>query len=493
MHPAATTNDPSGIEHGLSTGGRALLVAQAAKFLARAVSAMTLARLLSPDDYGLFGMASVVYGILSILRDLGVAASIQQPGLTRERFNVLFRFGLLGGIVLGVVCLASGPFATVFYHEPRLPPILAGLALCLPLAAAAAPLQALLYREGRIATAARIDAVSLAISCVVAIASAWAGAGVWALVAMAVAIELVALVMAWHSCPWRPQMHRGAMPWRGLLSFGAHLSGHGLAGYLARGCDQIVVGRFAGAPPLGIYGRGVQATALPMQFAVSPFTGWIIANLARLQGDPDAYRRFFRSALNGLAHLTLPIAAVCVSIPDVYVGLLFGERWIDAVPLVRWLGLGLAVQPWWFAYMWLLISVGETRRLLLLSLATLALFVTATVLVRDEGLIAMAAAVAVASVVAAVITLAFSLSRTPARMGDVAGASWRPWLLHTGLAAALFAAGYFVPQSSTVMSAMVAVFVGATYILVALVCWRGLRMEFQSHFLRRRATAPGSQ
>jgi O-antigen/teichoic acid export membrane protein len=491
MHPAAATNEPAHDAHGLRTGGRALFVAQGVKFAVRALSAMLLARLLTPDDYGIFGMAAAVHGVLNMVRDLGTGAAVHQPGLTRERFDALCRFGALGGLALGVLCAAAGSAAADFYAEPRLPAILAGLALCLPLAGATAPLQSLLYREQRIAAAAKIDAVALAVGCAVGLATAAAGARVWALVAMAVTNELVALALVWRVSPWRPRWRGGAMPWRSLLTFGAQISGHSVAGFLARTCDQIALGRSAGAAALGVYGRGVQATALPMQFSVAPFTGWIIASLVRVQSDPAAYRAVFRSALNGLAHLTLPLAAGCVAAPDVVVGLLFGARWMEAVPVVRWLGLGLAVQPWLFAHIWLSISTGRTRRLLGLSLLMLAIFLTATVAARHHGIAAMAAAVAAASVASSAITLGFALAASPARTADVVAAGWRPWVLHGGLATVLAGVHRWLPanQPWPVMAGGL-VAVGAAYGAVALALWPAARAECRGHFLWQRGGNP---
>jgi O-antigen/teichoic acid export membrane protein len=492
MHPADAPNEIAAAAGRLAGGGRALFLAQGVKFAVRAASAMTLARLLLPEDYGLFGMAGAVYGLLSIVRDLGTGAAVQQAGLTRERFDGLCRFGLLGGLVLGGICAAAGPAAARFFEEPRLPALLVGLAACFPLAGAATPLQSLLYREQRIAVAAKIDAASLAAGCAAAIAAAFAGAGAWALVVMAVATELAALALVWRNSTWLPRRPQGASSWRELLTFGAHLSGHGVAGYFTRNIDQIIVGRAAGAATLGLYGRGVQATTLPMQFAVAPFTGWIIAMLARVQTEADTYRAFFRSALNGLAHLTLPLAAVCIAAPDISVTLLYGAKWSAASPVVRWLGLGLATQPWWFAYMWLLISVGRTRRLFGLSSLAFAIFLTATLVARHSGITGMAVAVAAASVATAITTLAFSLGVTPVRAADVASASWRPCVLHGILTVVLILTGRLLVSRPLPIAAIGLLAAGLAYLAVALAVWPAVRRECLGHFLWPRKPAPVS-
>src|SRR5688500_3363636 len=90
-------------------GARAILSAQIAKLAFRFLSAAILARLLTPDDYGVHGMAMVFYGLLYMARDLGVFATIQQPDLPPQRFNALCQLAFGGGVALALLSVALGP------------------------------------------------------------------------------------------------------------------------------------------------------------------------------------------------------------------------------------------------------------------------------------------------------------------------------------------------------------------------------------------------
>ncbi|WP_158277455.1 oligosaccharide flippase family protein [Opitutus sp. ER46] len=466
-------------------GGRALAVAQGVRFVVRAGGAMGLARLLAPADYGRFGMAAIVYGLLFLVRDLGAGAAVPQPGLTPAQFRAMCRFGVIGGLVIGLVCAATGPIAAWFYAEPRLTLLLAALALAFPFAGAAAPRVALCYREGHAGRAALIDTVALLGSTLLAVAAAFAGAGAWALVLLAVAGEVITCALAVRLCPWHSDTADAApLPWRRLLGFGAQLSVHNVAQYFQRASDQIVVGRVAGADALGVYGRGVQATALPAQFTVAPFTAWIVAELARVAGDGLAYRARFRALLNGVMHLTLPAAAVCVAVPELVVGVLFGERWAGAVPVVRWLGLGLALQPWLFVPTWLLISSGRTRRLALLGLLGLVITAVAVWSQRQGAGEQMAQAMAVAALVVAATTVPLAVAASPAAMGDVVTASARPLILNVGLGLVLAAAQH---AGRPTLGGQLGVAVGAAllYLGLAFTVAKGVRREWLGHFLWR--------
>ena len=488
MHPARAVCDPPPPPASLLAGGRVLLTAQVARLAIRLVTAATLARLLLPDDYGLFAMVLSVHGLLYMVRDFGTGPAVQQGELTAERFAALRRLGLVGGCGLMVVCAALGPGVAWFYDEPRLTVLMVAIGVSFPFAGLAAPLQGRLYREQRIGTAAWAEIAGLGASSAAAIIAAGAGAGVWALVLMAIVNEATTLGLLVAGQRGLPPLvaSAGAAAWSQLAGFAAQLSAHGVASYFARLCDQITVGRFANSAALGIYGRGVQLATLPVQSAVAPLTGWLVASLARLRDRPAEYRAFFRAVLNGLNHLVLPFAAGCIVAPEVVVGVFYGHRWLAAAPVLRWLGVGLVVQTWLAAPVWILLSVGRARRLAGWSVAMLVVFLIACGLARHAGLEAMAAANAGAALLAALGALVVSVRGTPVRAGDFAAASACPLLGSVGLAVVLAALHHILPgdKPGIMLAALAAA--GAIYGAVVWGTWPRLRTEWRGHFLWQR-------
>jgi O-antigen/teichoic acid export membrane protein len=102
-------------------GGSARICAQAANFLLRVGSLMVLARLLSPQDFGLVGMITALTGVLNLFRDFGLsAASVQRATVTEEQTSTLFWINVLVGGILTMVALALAPVVAAFYREPQL-------------------------------------------------------------------------------------------------------------------------------------------------------------------------------------------------------------------------------------------------------------------------------------------------------------------------------------------------------------------------------------
>ncbi len=464
---------------GQNSGARVIVVAQAVRFVARFATAAVLARLLTPAAYGLHAMAAVVYSLLYMVRDFGVFPAMQQPNHSPARFNALCRIGFLGGLALAALCALLGAPAAWFFDEPKLPPVLAAMGLAFIFGGAAVPAYAALYREKRIRAAVTAETTAAVLAAVAGIFAAALGAGVWALVLTSVLNEFFSSLGAWWQCTTRPGLDTRGAPWRELLGFSTHLTGHSVANYLARTIDQVIVGRSAGTVELGLYGRGTQATTLPVQLAVAPFSGWAIAALARQREHAVEFVLLFRRLLNGLQHFSLPPAMVCLAAPEFAVRLLYGEKWLAAAEVARWLGVALLVQPWIFTQGWLLQSIGQARRLMAISAIGLTIVAGSCLAVRQHGIVAIAGAVAAGTVIQALVAIAFSLGRSPVRLRDLIEPALPPLALHGVMAILLallprFAAGapWWLPLP------VIAGYYAAAWLLVPAV-----RRDLRGHFL----------
>ena len=183
-------------------GGVAAVSAQGAKFVVQTATTMVLARLLSPEDFGLQGMVVVVTGFLGLFRDAGLGmATIQRLEVTHEQTSTLFWINVAVGAILTTLCVALAPLVVRFYHEPRLywVAVVSGLAFLFN--GLAAQHSALLQRAMRFVTQAKIDVLSLAVGSAVGVVMALLGCRYWSLVGMAVtgALVVMRLVMVSRS------------------------------------------------------------------------------------------------------------------------------------------------------------------------------------------------------------------------------------------------------------------------------------------------------
>jgi PST family polysaccharide transporter len=251
--------------------GMVTVTAQVVTIAIQLVSTVTLARLLSPADYGLLAMVMVVTSFAGLFRDFGLSsAAIQRGDLTAAQQNGLFWLNLSIGGVLTVVLALAAPLVAWFYGEPRLTAIATVLSRTFLLASAGTQSGASLIREmkfGRHAVATIGGAlVSLAVSIVAALRGEGYWALVWGNIAGTSATALLLLVLA----SFRPTWPRRATGTRSLVSFGASITAFDFVNYFQRNLDNILIGKFWGPDVLGLYSRAYQLLMFPINAIRGP-------------------------------------------------------------------------------------------------------------------------------------------------------------------------------------------------------------------------------
>jgi O-antigen/teichoic acid export membrane protein len=179
-------------------GGFATVSAQGLKFVMQTATMMVLARLLSPEDFGLQGMVVVVTGFLSLFRDAGLGmATVQRSEVTHAQTSTLFWINILIGAILTILCAAAAPLLVAFYHEPRLYWVAVVSGVMFMFNGLSAQHGALLQRSMRFVTQAKIDVLSLAVGSAVGIVMAFLGCRYWSLVGMALVSSMVSTAGVW--------------------------------------------------------------------------------------------------------------------------------------------------------------------------------------------------------------------------------------------------------------------------------------------------------
>lgn len=346
-------------------GGATTVISQGLKFVAGIATTIVLARLLTPQDYGLVGMVAVVTGFVSMFKDMGLStATVQRAEVSSEQVSTLFWVNVAASLLLMLVTMALSPAVAWFYHEPRLTRITIVFALSLIFGGLTAQHEAILRRQMRFTALAAVELSSLAVSIAVAIVLALRGAGYWALVLSQVALGLAYAVGVWSVCGWRPGLPRRYTGVRQMLAFGGNLTGFSIVNYFARNLDNMLIGRFWGSAPLGLYARAYQLLLLPIEQINTPVAAVTVPALSRLVDSPERYRQAYLRILEKIAILTMPAMALMIATSDWVVALLLGPRWMGVSRLFALLGIAGLIQPVTNTVGWLFITQGRTQQML---------------------------------------------------------------------------------------------------------------------------------
>jgi PST family polysaccharide transporter len=324
---------------------------------------MVLARLLTPNDFGMVGMVTAFTGVLTLFRDFGLSsAAVQRMTVTEEQISTLFWINLLLGTALGLIALGMAPAIAAFYDEPRLFGMTAVLAAGFVFNAAGTQHSALLQREMRFSALAVISVVSLLVGTAIAIVGAKAGYGYWALVAMSVASPLVATIGFWIAASWVPAMPHRRAGIRSMIHFGGALTFTSLVVYIGYNAEKVLIGRLWGADAIGIYGRAYQLVSIPTENLNSAVGEVAFSALSRLQNDPVRLRSYFLKGFSLVLGLTLPITIACGLFADDIVFVLLGPQWRDAAAIVRLLAPTIMIFAIINPLGWQMFSIGLVAR-----------------------------------------------------------------------------------------------------------------------------------
>jgi O-antigen/teichoic acid export membrane protein len=362
------------------------------------VSAVVLARLLTPDDFGLVGMVNVVVNFLFIFKDIGLSdATIQKEEITRSQISTLFWINSLISLSLGLIMFAGSPLLSKFYNRSELTAIMAMLAISFVVEGLSIQHTALLRRHLRFTAVAIADIMSRFTFLVTSIIMALMGFKYWSLVGGHILRATVLLLIIFFYCPWIPGRMEKGTGVRNMLKFGGHLTAGHLLAYLARNLDSILIGKLFGAPQLGLYSKAYQLLMQPLNQIKLPLTHLAMPVLSSLKNEPDRYRNYFNKLLDISISLALPVAVYCFLESEFLIHLILGPKWMEAVPVFRILAIGGIFISASFLPGLALLSHGYSKKYMQLLIATSIIQSVSFVVGSPFGITGMALAYTISS------------------------------------------------------------------------------------------------
>lgn len=482
---------------GIKWKGTSLLLREGS----RLAVGILLARLLTPDEWGLAGMALVVSALLSMLTDLSLpAALVQRPSISEADRSTMFWTSLGLGVLMMTVGIASSGLVADFFGEPDVQPLFAALSVGFLIASLEKVPGALLTRDLAFRSLEVRQIAATVAGAAVALTLALAGAGAWAIIGNALAVTSVSCALLWTFTRWRPRLTFQRESFRSLTGFGVTYLGSQLLMYVQLNADKLLVGRVLGASSLGTYSFAYQLmftpvlnVAYPLQTVLFPAFATIQENAKRLN---DAWLRSKRLAVAIMAPAFL---AMLVTAPDL-VQTIFGDRWSGAVPVLQLLCIAGIAYSLGTANALLLLSTGRVRTLFRLTLLVTVTTTGAAALGLLWGIVGVAAAYAAAHWLLAPLELWITTRAASFRLLPAMRATFSP--LPFAFAAALLAlalqlALVQLDVAAGIRIAVVGSALLVVYVVLAYLGSRALRTEIRGvlawlvrRVLGRRAPTP---
>src|SRR4051812_26677465 len=314
----------------------------------RLIVALILARLLTPEQFGVAAEVLVISSLVTVFSDLAFgAALIQRDEITEDDRSTAFWCCVASGTAFTALGIAlAGPVAN-FYREPEVKPLLTVLSFQFLATSLATVQESLLTRDLRFRLLETRMMIVTVGGAVVGITAAALGAGAWAIILQSLTLSVLSSAMLWLMSPWRPRLRFSRTSLRDAASFSGYIFGHRLLYYLHRNSDNLLIGRVVGAASLGAYAIAYNVILVPFSRIASPIQDVLFPAFSRIQGDRDRIAVGWLRVTRAVAAVTVPMLVGLAIVADDFVAVVLGPKWHAAalvIQVLAWVGILQSLQ-----------------------------------------------------------------------------------------------------------------------------------------------------
>jgi PST family polysaccharide transporter len=331
-----------------------LLTSSAAQSLLKVGVTAILARLLTPEDFGIIAAVMAVVNLANMLNGAGTGSYlVQSPSVTQEHFNTIFTYSLIAGIATAIVITILRSWISNFFSMPLLDAITPVVCFIFLFQALYRVAYSYLQRNLLFKRLAGLEILSYLISYgLLGISLAFFGYGVWSLVWSAVAQSAIYALLLNRQLPIKLRLGLNLSVLPEALRTGGGYTAINFLSYAARNIDYWVVGKMMGATSLGYYSRAFNLMTAPHSIFGSALSKILFAKFARMQGDDDSMIKTLKRTVAVIFFLGVPLSTFCIVAAHSIVLLLLGAQWtlvvtpfqILSVAMIAKVGIGLILN-----------------------------------------------------------------------------------------------------------------------------------------------------
>jgi len=304
-----------------------------------------LARLITPQDFGLIAIAMVIITFFSVFSDLGLApAIIQNKSLTKENLSDIFSFTVWLGIIISLGFFFSSWAIASYYEKNDLINICQILSVNLFFVTVNIVPSALLYRNKEFKFIAFRTFVVQFLGGFISIIAALNGAGLYALLINPIFSSATLFIVNILRYPQKMKIIFNISSLKIILSYSSYQFLFNLINYFSRNLDKLLIGKYMGMSLLGYYEKSYRLMMLPLQnitYAITPVMHPIFSDF---QNDLKKLSFSYLKVVRLLAFIGFPLSILLWFTAREAVLIVFGDQWINSIPVFQILSLSVGIQ-----------------------------------------------------------------------------------------------------------------------------------------------------
>lgn len=368
------------------------------------VVSIVLARLLAPEDYGIIALVTVFTTIMQVFVDSGLGtALIQKKNADDLDFSSVFYFNFAVCLILYTVMFAAAPFIARFYNNAALTPLVRVISLTIVISGVKGIQQSYVSRNMLFKRFFYATLGGTIFSAFLGIGLAYAGFGVWALVAQQLSNAAIDTLILWLTVPWRPKKMFSWDRLKGLLSYGWKLLASGLLDRVYSSLRSLIIGKMYSPADLAFYERGNQFPDVIITNINTSIDSVLLPTMASSQDDRATVKSMTRRAIKTSTYIMAPLMMGLAFCAEPIVRLVLTEKWLPCVPFLRIFCITYIFYPIHTANLNAIKALGRSDLFFKLEIVKKIVGLTILLSVMWFGVMAMAYSLLLSSVLSQII------------------------------------------------------------------------------------------
>lgn len=368
------------------------------------IVSIVLARILAPEDYGQIALITVFTTIMQVFVDSGLGtALIQKKDADDLDFSSVFYFNFVVCLVLYGVMFAAAPFIAAFYNDASLTPIIRVISLTIVVSGVKGIQQSYVSRNMLFKRFFYATLGGTVFSAFLGIGLAYAGFGVWAIVAQQLSNTTIDTFILWLTVRWRPQKMFSWERLKGLLSFGWKLLASALLDTVYNNLRSLIIGKLYSSADLAYYNQGKQFPNVIVSNINTSIDSVLLPTMASVQDDRTRVRTMTRRAIKTSTYIMAPLMMGLAFCAQPVVQLVLTDKWLPCVPFLRIFCITYMFYPIHTANLNAIKAMGRSDLFLKLEIAKKVVGLTLLLSSMWFGVMAMAYSLLVGTVTGMII------------------------------------------------------------------------------------------
>lgn len=304
---------------------------------------LVLARLLTPQDYGMISVVTILLGFIQIINDFGFNKAIIQSNYPQKKLDnacsVVFWTNIIIGLVLFILVFLGADLIARLFGDDKITLVIRVMSIQIIFYSLISTQQAIIQRTLNFKLLFKVRLVTVLLPSLFTLPLAFMGFGYWALVAGSLTGSFVNALAIWIISDWKPRFLYDVTIIKELFNFSLWSTAESILGWLIGWGDAIIVGAYLSIFSMGLYVTGNNLVQIVIALVLSPILPVLFSSLSRLQDDAVNFKKFFLKAHKVVCMISFPMGMGLFLFSNIIEEIIFGDSWEGVGFVIGVLGL----------------------------------------------------------------------------------------------------------------------------------------------------------